>query len=382
LAGRKVRLRGLEFETGGSVNATVCLVLVIITFVLAGCGRSGGKDAYPDLLYLGWDANNENQIFRLNADDEVVQLTQLANGVYDFAVSPSGTRIGFTTADDNSSSAIWQLEINDAQPTKILDCPKQACTQPVWAPDGKRLIYERREIISDGISGSPYLWWLNTATGDTYPVLEDSEARGTAVRFSPDGSWLSYVSPEDEGVYVYHLEDGRSHFFPNEVGMPTVWSPNSDQIIVPNLDLVIVHGDEGDDHLEHTHDYQTATHLFIADTETGELKAISGGQNVEDSVAAWSPDGTWIAFGRRPPRTSAGRQLWLMRPDGSDARPLTEDPDVNYGPPFWSPDGRYLLFQRIMLADPQSGPGIWMLDLQTGEQTELIDSGMQPQWLD
>ncbi len=364
------------------VNHVTPLILVLLLFALAGC-ESQKKDRGDDLdlLYIGWDENHRSQLFRLNSSEDPIQLTNLNDDVFDYAVAPDGRHVAFTTTDNSRSSALWQLEISETQPTKILDCADLVCRQPIWAADEKRLIYERSEIRPDGSTNSPYLWWLDMESGETSPVLEDSEARGTAARFSPDGSWLSYISPENEGVHIYNLDDGRSQYFPNEVGMPAVWSPDSDQIVFPNLDLVIVHGDEGEDHLEHTHDYQTATHLFIADTNTGEVQAISDDQSVEDSVAAWSPDGSWIAFGRRPPRTAAGRQLWLMRPDGSEAHPITEDPEFNYGPPYWSPNGRFLLFQRYSLLEQQSDPGVWMLDIESGKQTELAASGMQPQWL-
>ncbi len=357
------------------------LAMALVFFALAGCNLQGTPDGHPDVVFIGWDDNNLNQIFH-NVDGEMPeQLTDSPDGVYDYALAPDSRHFAFSTVNDNGSSAIWRKDFSNDQPVKVLDCPNLVCHQPVWASDGQRLIYERAEIRPDGTTGSPYLWWLNVETRETRPVFEDSDARGTAAQFSPDGNWLSYSSPEDEGVYIYNFDDGRSQFFPNEVGMPAVWSPNSEKIVVPNLDLVILHGDEGEDHLQHTHDYQTATHLFVGDTATGELQSISGDLGMEDGAAAWSPDGNWIAFGRRPARTAAGRQLWLVRPDGSDAHPLTKDPDINYGPPIWSPDGRYLLFQRISLTEPQSDPGIWVFDLKTGQQIELAASGIQPQWL-
>jgi TolB protein len=225
------------------------------------------------------------------------------------------------------------------------------------------------------------LWWLDTVTGETVSVLDSNEARGMAARFSPDGEWLSYATPEDEGTHFYNLKDGRSHFVPKGIGVAVAWSPTSDQVVVPNLDLVIYHGDEGADHLEHTHDYQSAVHLFAMEVESGDLEPISEDLNVDDSVPSWSPGADWIAFGRRLAGPSTGRQLWLMRPDGSEAQALTEDFSVNHGPPFWSPDGRYLLFQRFSLDDPESKPGIWILDVDSGEATNLAASGMQPAWI-
>jgi Tol biopolymer transport system component len=60
----------------------------------------------------------------------------------------------------------------------------------------------------------------------------------------------------------------------------------------------------------------------------------------------WSPDGRWIVFGagsffldRIKPA-----QVLIVRPDGSDARPLTSGPG-NAGFPSWSPDGQQVVYR-------------------------------------
>ncbi len=360
---------------------STCLGLVMLLLFLASCTDSIKSTPYPPVLYIGWDGNGRSQIFRQEPDEAVSQLTDLESDIIDFSVSADARQVAFTALEADSTSSIWLMNVDGDQLRQILTCSEAECSQPVWAPDSRRLVYERRPISEGGIPGSSYLWWFDAETAETVAVLDDIEARGYAVRFSPDGEWLSYVSPEDEGAYLYNTKDGRSHFIPDEIGAPVAWSPASDQVVVPNLDLVIVHGDEGEDHLEHTHDYQSAVHLFTVDVESGDLEPISEDLKVEDSVPAWSPGADWIAFGRRLAGPSAGRQLWLTRPDGSEVRAVTEDLTVNHGPPYWSPDGRYLLSQRIALDDPESEPGIWIIDVNTGEATNLIPVGMQPAWL-
>jgi Tol biopolymer transport system component len=76
-----------------------------------------------------------------------------------------------------------------------------------------------------------------------------------------------------------------------------------------------------------------------------------------------------------------GRQLWLMRADGSDAHALTNDADVHYGPFAWSPDGRYILLQRYDLAEPYARAAIGLLEVGTGIMREVAAPGMQPAWL-
>jgi Tol biopolymer transport system component len=60
----------------------------------------------------------------------------------------------------------------------------------------------------------------------------------------------------------------------------------------------------------------------------------------------WSADGKWIVFGAGHFFLARTRpaQVMLVRPDGSDARPLTTG-SGNAGFPSWSPDGRHVVYR-------------------------------------
>jgi TolB protein len=156
-------------------------------------------------------------------------------------------------------------------------------------------------------------------------------------------------------------------------------------LLLSDLERITYHGSEDNDHLTHSHDYEEAIQLYLVNAGAGifegERTRLSPEAGVDDGLPAWSPDGEWIAFGRKLPRTQNGRQLWLMRPDGSEARALTDDPAVQHGPPHWSPDGRYLLFQRYRLLEPGSLPEICILDVENGEIVQVAVNAYLPTWL-
>ena len=132
-------------------------------------------------------------------------------------------------------------------------------------------------------------------------------------------------------------------------------------------------------------DAQYVVHLLLIDVNTNQQRNLSGETAlVEDGSPAWSADGAWIVFRRKEltgPTATLGKQLWLMRGDGSQARALTADPAFDHGQPTWSPDGRYLLFHKLPLKGPDITLSIWVIDTQIGEQWEVARPGQRPVWL-
>ena len=59
----------------------------------------------------------------------------------------------------------------------------------------------------------------------------------------------------------------------------------------------------------------------------------------DDAQAAWSPDGTKIAFASNRAGPELTGQVWLIRPDGSKLTQLTEG-EWSHVQPAWSADSR------------------------------------------
>lgn len=364
--------------------AALLLVAVFLLWQWRGPDLWGSFGRRPQrILYLGWDGEDHTQIFVTDlAGGAPVQLTQEATDVLDFALSPEGDSIAYATEVDDSSTALWLVDSNGRNRQQVLACLQALCSEIVWAADGRRLIYERRDLTAgDEVPGPPRLWWLDVESGESVTVAQNADAITFGASISPDGKWLSYVSPVDEAVQVYNFQDGRHFLIPSQVNTPAVWSPQGSAVLVGDLGLVVTHGSEDDDHLEHGHAYDESIHLFLTEINSQERIALSQAANVDDGTPAWSPSGEWIAFGRKIIHTQTGRQLWLVRADGSDERALTDDLMVHHGSPVWSPDGHTLLFQRLPLSEPNARPAIWAMELATGNVREIVRTGIFPVWL-
>lgn len=351
-------------------------------FLATGCGLVG-RDL-PAVAFLSPDDRGRTQLFRLaNGDDLPQQLTgseaDTAGEVTYFRVSPDLQKIAYTLTKLDGGSEIRLIDVKNGEERLLLACPAASCSELNWSPDGQRLVYERRDQ-SGSVAGQAHLWWLDTATGETSPLIAGSEAAYGA-SFSSDGRWIAYVSPANEGVVLAALDSNEQHLIRSRTGMPPVWLTDDRGVLISDLHLVVLHGEEGDDHESHSHDYLTATLLFEARPDAADRRLISPELGVDDNSPALSPDGEWLAFGRRPAGTGIGRQLWLMRVDGTEARALTDDLTTHHGPPAWSPDGRYLLHQRYSESTAAEGPSIWLLDLESGEAEMIAADGFLPAWV-
>lgn len=362
-----------------------CLAAALgLALSLAAAACSPQAARLPAVLFLGWDETGRTQLFQLDVDDgTTVQLTssEQVGEVIDYKPSPAGTAIAYAAELPGWGTEIRLINMSTGADVQVLDCPTAECAELAWAPDGRRLVYERREREGE-TAGQPYLWWLDTETGESIPLIDDTAAPAYGARFAPDGQWLAYVSVRDQGVVLLNLADGRQHLFDSDTGMPPSWSPDSKSLVASDLELIVVHGDEGDDHLSHSHDYGTAVHLYqlnIANLE--QPLRLSPDTAVDDGAPSWSPDGQWLALGRRQPDTASGRQIWLMRPGESESRELTTDPSIHYGPVSWSPDGRFLLYQRYPSFEPDARPSVWLMDVANGEERQLAGVGYLPRWL-
>ena len=333
----------------------------------------------PRILYISWEDEAADQLFVADFDGQTVTtspLTQTETDILDFAVKPDGSQIAYAVLRDGGAADLWLVNSDGSQNRELLACPDAACSQAQWLPDSQRLIYERRTIPAPGAPpGNPRLWWLDVTTGQTVPLFQDSQLLGLYPRLSHNGQWLSFVSPIDQGIQLFNLEDGSGMLIPNQMGSPAVWRPQSDSLLVTNINTSGANWSV------------ELTSVDLASEATAVLSqpivdsAGASADGVDDSSPAWSADGGWIAFGRKLPRTPMGRQIWVMQQDGADPYPITDDPKIHHGEISWSPDGRFLLYQQYNLEELYAKPTVWLVEISTGQRTEVASPGTLPAWL-
>jgi Tol biopolymer transport system component len=332
----------------------------------------------PKLLYLGRTdpEGDRRQLFLASPSSEPSrQLTDHAGGVWDYAVHPQGEAIVYSVLREDGGSDLWRMERDGRDQRLLLACPEAACLNPAWSPDGRQLAYERRDIWADAPNLDPKagrVWLLDLAKGRERPLFDYDVALHSPV-WAPQGERLAYVSPILPGVEVYDLYTEELQQFGNEWGAAPVWSPDAAHLVMPELMLA---GES------------LVVRLVRIDLDQEDLLDISGDDDfVKDTSPAWSPGGGWIAFGRQyldEERWTPGRQIWLTRPDGSEAYALSDEPMFDHFAVAWRPDGSALAYVRSDLSEgPQPIPevSIWVLDLIRRKSEFVAGEGVLPKWL-
>jgi TolB protein len=358
-----------RFDWAVWVTVSGALLLTLLLAWWNGRSAAFAMTSPPRILYIGWEGEGLNQLYTIQPDgSNQKRLTEEPRGVHDYAISPDGKQIVYSADNEQGGADLWQIDSRGGNRRQLLACPDAACTQPVWSPDGRRLIYERRNIPAPGAPpGPPRLWWLDSQTGDTLAVFQDSQWLGLGARFSPDGRWLSYIAPVNQEIQAYNLLTGESVIIPSKSGEPATWSPDSAGLLVSEILF------EGE---------RFSTHLFHADLATATLTNLSGETlDTNDGLPVYSSDGERIAFTRKKPRAPMGKQLWIMPADGGEATAVTADADIHYGNPDWSADGQQIVMQGYRLAEPNAQPQLWLVTLATGELQLLTTPGLKPAWL-
>lgn len=116
--------------------------------------------------------------------------------------------------------------------------------------------------------------------------------------------------------------------------------------------------------------------VYIMETDGANVRQLTDepGRDYEPDAA---PDGRTVVFASQR-ETGDSSQLYLMDVDGSDVRRLTFSASGPNDPKrvlddyaHWSPDGRRVVFQRTRISDEGVDSDIWLVDIATGEGTQL-----------
>ncbi len=312
--------------------------------------------------------------------DAAQQITQSPTGIFDFAVSPDGTRIAFTEYNAlEQRYDLKMLTLANGALQQLTNCADADCKAPVWSPNGRQIAYERAELNTDlqsvGLS-PPRIWLidLESTPATTRPLFNETQILGYAAQWDADGGRIALFDRSSVATLVYDLTDGRILAVPNTSGSPGVLSP--DGTLLAYTELILLDGGG------------SRSILKITDLEGGSVRELTSvDQQISDTRAQWSPDGTVLAVARQDPAVMRSTQIFLIDPTSGEERLLTEDPRYANAFFWYDPTGTQLVIQRFpelgenMEPDPLARPEIWIMDVATGEGVLVASNGYLPRWV-
>jgi Tol biopolymer transport system component len=201
--------------------------------------------------------------------------------------------------------------------------------QPNWSPDGTRIAFFSSR------AGNVDIWTVEVETGKL-AQLTHTPAIDVNPFFSPDGSRIAYQSDQSGRLEVWVMNaDGSGARQLSRVGAMghfLRWTADGQAVVftcrcggTPQVFQVPLNG--GDPHL---------------------LATIAGGSHL-----SFAPDHSQIMD------VVGHKTLWVTPVKGGKPEKVFafDDPDVRIDYPVWSPDGRWVLFDRFR---PQGGD-IWVI---------------------
>ncbi len=206
----------------------------------------------------------------------------------ELALSPDGKKVAFVARGE-----VFAASATDGGDASRVSATPGPESQPVWAPDSRRLAY-----VSER-DGAAQIFLYDFGT-NTETRLTDGAGGGDATpRFSPDGKWLAFERGARE-LRVLNLDTKQEKVLatgglerpPLNSDRPFVWSPDSRWIAHAQIGAKLFRN------------------ILVVPVEgEGKPQAVSFLANVSTNTVSWSPDGTFLLFdsGQRTESTQLAR---------------------------------------------------------------------------
>ncbi|MQA31654.1 MAG: hypothetical protein GEU82_17765 [Luteitalea sp.] len=221
-----------------------------------------------------------------------------------------------------------------------------------WSPDGTRLVFQ-----SEREPGNPFyqIYTLDLETGDAKRI-SPGVGKTTCAFFRPNSDEILFSST--------HADPKSKQYQDDEL---TFRASGKER--------------------RYSWDYDPEMDIWAFSEKTGALKALTTAKGY-DAEASYSPDGQWVAFSSM--RDAYGRalspveqkmleenpsyfgEIYIMRADGSGQKRLTTEPGYDGGP-FFTPDGSRIVWRRFdergLIAD------VWTMKPDGADARKITDFG-------
>jgi Tol biopolymer transport system component len=262
----------------------------------------------------------------------------------DFTLSPEGRKL--LAVKSKSQSRLWAFptaapRLTDLAAGKPLTRGGFLDAYPSWAPGGDDVLFSSdRQGVRD-------LWMLTP--GARPRRLTRGPGHKEHARLSPDRRWVVFTLVNEDGEYLHAVRPDGSGLHPLAPDLTrrfttayhADWAPGGGRLVA-----VFGKKDKGD---------WLGVATVDADTGTARDVRLLEGPGPGPNCPAWSPDGRFLVYEKN---SGSGWDLWVCTAKGEDPRRLTDFPG-NERTGTWSPDGQFVYFIRDQR-------GVWRIPMGRG----------------
>ena len=331
---------------------------------------------------LAWSPDGKYVLVRFRREDLTNQigLVSVADGsvqvlkTLDWRVpgwvsfSPDGRYLAYSLSTEDSSSDIFLLATDGSRETPLIEHPAND-RFPVWAPDGKRILF-----VSDR-TGSPGAWLIQVADGKprgSPELVKPDIGPIKPLGFTRNGSFYYRLAIRMNDVYTATLDlaAGTLLSSPQKVSQPFVgsnlrpdWSPDGQHLAYFSL----TQGPE-----------PIRASVVIRSVDTGEVREPPQQLPYIQYYRGlrWSPTGQSILVKGKDDKGRYG--LYELDAQTGAVTPIVQTTGAGGSRPEYSPDGRAIFYWR----DDRSNGSTRIVarDLESGEERDLLHA-VQPSWI-
>jgi Tol biopolymer transport system component/DNA-binding winged helix-turn-helix (wHTH) protein len=402
-------LSGTRSKQANSV-ATAVRTFPLMTFPGEFLGIALSPDASQiAFTWNGPDFSKWNIYVQRIGGDRPLQITHTKGGMIPFVDwSPDGRLLVFGRCGDDNRGSLYTISAQGGEEHKVTDVSCDwAMTGAVWTPDGRSLLFS--DACVDGGSMGIVVFTFATGKKRCLAAPDSKSVNFYVPTASPDGQTVAFVRQTTVRVmdlFIVPFRGGNLFRLSSEgrrLGQ-FVWAPDGKSIIFTSdregvggrrVWKVSINGGpiepETDALLGKIHPSQMPRSALsidrrrmaylddrVRDSTSWWVRLESAGGKVlsrervlqspkETDGPRLSADGTRITFAST---LSGAENIWISDTDGRNPLQLTSFSGELVGSPSWSPDGKWLVFDRR----PGDHAQVFMIDAE-GRNLHALTEG-------